>query len=158
MLSSSHRHGRACRAPPIELQMSSAHMFDVIVIHATVTSTDRARCEQSRKNTLFLAAEIIQNTRTSKLHISSRSFQHSVTFMEISIFLTSGCAEKTDGEQGIEYIVVTNDAVTKQVPRSCRASDLLQRFPVAIEQSTSSRFSRDVCEQDTPSALLRQNP
>ena len=66
------------------------------------------------------ADDVIQTTRTLELHISSRSFQHSVTFrtslIEISIFLTSGCAGKTDGEQGIEHTAVTNDAATEHVP------------------------------------------
>ena len=34
----------------------------------------------------------------------------------MSIFLTSGSAEKTDGELGTEYTAVTNDAATEQVP------------------------------------------
>ena len=76
-------------------------MFNVHIIHTTITSIDRARCEQSRENTLSLAAdEVIQITRTFESHISSWSFQHSIAFMislvEISIFLTSGSAEETD--------------------------------------------------------------
>ena len=46
-----------------KLQMSSAQMFDVHVIYATVTSINRARREQSRENTLLFAAdEVIQTT------------------------------------------------------------------------------------------------
>ena len=81
--------------------MSSAQMFNVHIKHTTITSIDRAKCEQSRENTLSLAAdEVIQTTRTLEFHISSGSFQHSITFrtslVEISIFLTSGSAEETD--------------------------------------------------------------
>ena len=71
MLSSSHRHGRARRAPWIELQMPSAQMFNVHSIHTTITSIDRARREQSSENTLSLAADVvIQTTRTFEFHIS----------------------------------------------------------------------------------------
>ena len=64
MLPSSHRHGRACRAPRIELQMSSAQTFGVHVAFVTVTSIDPARCEQSRKIASFLTdEEVIQTTR-----------------------------------------------------------------------------------------------
>ena len=82
--------------------MSSAQMLHVHIIHTTITSIDRARCEQSRENTLSLAGdEVIQTTRTFEFHISSWSFQDSISFrtslVEISIFLTSaGSAEETD--------------------------------------------------------------
>ena len=90
-------------------------MFDVHIVHATITSIDRARCEQSRKNTLFLEAdEAIQTTGTFEFHISSWSFQHSITFrtsvVEVSILFTSGSAHEADREQ------VTHDAATEHVP------------------------------------------
>ena len=114
MLPSSHRQGRACtsdRTPG--------------VLRANVRCPrclcDRARREQSRENNSFLAAdEAIQTTRMPELHITCRSFQHSVTLrtslIEISIFITSGCAEETDNEQGFEHSAVTNVATAEQVP------------------------------------------
>ena len=54
--------------------MSSAQVFDVNVVHATITFIKRARCEQRGKSRSFLAAdEVVQSTRTFKLHISGRS-------------------------------------------------------------------------------------
>ena len=79
--------GSNSRRPP--------QLFTVHIIHTTITSIDRAKCEQSRENTMSLAAdEVIQTTRTFEFQISSWSFRHPI--VEISIFLTSGGAEETD--------------------------------------------------------------
>ena len=101
LLSSSHRHGRARRAPWFALQMSSAQMFHVHIIHTTITSIDRTMCEQSRENMLSLAAdEVIQTTRTFESHISSWSFQHSKAFrtslIEISIISPLAAPKRLD--------------------------------------------------------------
>ena len=42
--------------------------------------------------------------------------------------------------------------------RSRRGSSLLHLSPSVTEHSTLSRLLRNVCEQDTPNALLRGNP
>ena len=103
-------------------------MFDVQVVHATITSIDRARCEQSGKSGSFLATdEVIQSARAFEPHIFVWSFQHSITlwtsFTEASICFSSGCAEETDGEQGTEHTAVTNDVAA----RLCASGLQLQR-------------------------------
>ena len=102
--------------------------------------------EQRGKSRSFLDAdEVVQSTRTFKFHISGRSSQHSVSLrtslIEISIFLTSGRAEKTDGEQGIEHTTMTNDAATEQVTDRVKGSSHHQLSPIATEHPTLTGFS-----------------
>ena len=116
MLPPSHRHERARRAPRIEFQMSSAQVFDVNVVYATITSINRTRCEQivprrRRGNPVH------QNVQISHFLWVLSTLRNPQDISDgISIFLTSGRAEETDNEHGIEHTTMTNDAATEQVP------------------------------------------
>ena len=53
----------------------------------------------------------------------------------MSTFFTAGCAEETDGEQGIEHTAVTNDAAAEQVPDRVEGQLSASGPPVATEWS-----------------------
>ena len=115
-----------------------------------LSSFDRARCEHSRPTHCPSPPTRPLNNSITCQDISRRNIHLDHLWqLRKSLFVR---------EQGIEHTPVTR-CRHRASPRSRRGSSLLQRFPVVTwNVELCQRLTRNVCEPDTPNALLRQNP